>query len=336
MQKHSQLILYIILFSIIIIFAYSYRYFFYDQILWEGDSADIFVPVKIFLKNQISQYNIPEWNPFTHGGIEHANFPTNQVFYPFTYIFLWFDIFHQIQLFQLFHIVLFGIGMMFFLKEFELNLFSAGIGTFVFIFSNYYISESGFLDIIATLTYFPWILICLFKWIKTFNYKYSITIGMLFGLQFLAGHPQYFYYTFLACMIILIIKFKSIFSKKISLVAGNLFAASVIFFVVASPLLLSFFNFVLNTPEFVFEKNSNLAGLKVLNLFNVIIPDFTGLYNESLRNLWLPLRKFYISNTMRYVEYAGILPIFFMFIFFKYSEIQSHIKIIVAVFLYSD
>ncbi|HOK39737.1 MAG TPA: hypothetical protein PLD27_01675 [bacterium] len=314
----------IICFTFFIFLVFMLPYLISGKILWEGDAADIFLPNIFFIKQQLKLNNLPEWNPYIQGGIPYSNYPTSQTLYILYYFFIFLPPHHQIMWFQICHIILTFIGFFKLYNYLGCSFFSAIIGSILFVTSHYYTAQVGLLDIIATITYLPWILLYLFKWLDNNKLKFSYILGILSGFQFLAGHPQFWFYTLLLCLIILLFNLKKFFSKKIKFILFSFFIFILVFTFTSAPLLFTFYNFVLQSERnFIYLSNENYFGFKILNLLNIIIPHFTGYGDASLKNLWLPLKKYYYVPNSDYIEYIPIFSLILFLFFLKEKNVYK-------------
>jgi len=319
-----------------VLLLFSIQFVFYDGLFWEGDSADIFIPFKLFLKNQISLGNIPEWNPYTNGGHGFSNFPTSQIFYPLNYLFIKLDIFPEFFFFHLLHIIILSASFFSLMKYFRISDAAAGLAMLLFVTSEYYLAQLGLKDIIATISYMPLIILLVYKWIDNCRVKLSIAIGIISGLQFLAGHPQYLFYTFLISSIIFLCRIKDILKINKLKLFGNLILIFFVFTAATAPLLFSFYDLVRNSQRQTVDfTNSNNLGFKLLNLFNIFFYRFTGLGTGagSLINVWLPLKKYYIiSNGYFSLEFIKPAALTLMIIyFFKNKLIKKELALIIII-----
>ena len=66
----------------IVTLLFFWTYFLFDQALYAGDTAFVFVPFRRFLAEHLAQGTIPLWNSFLFGGTPALAESQYQVFYP--------------------------------------------------------------------------------------------------------------------------------------------------------------------------------------------------------------------------------------------------------------
>ncbi|MCF6148579.1 MAG: hypothetical protein E3K37_07965 [Candidatus Kuenenia sp.] len=80
---------------------------------------------------------------------------------------------------------------------FEEMILQGFVSAIVFMFNGIIISRLEFLSFISTFIWIPFLLYLLDKSINTFSLYYCLLTGFVFSIQFLAGHTQTFYYSYI-------------------------------------------------------------------------------------------------------------------------------------------
>lgn len=229
----------------------------------------------------------------------------------------------------LFHLFLAGCGTFLFLRSRKIEHFSAFIGAIIFTFCLRMIGHiyAGHTTIIYVISYFPITLYFTEKLIqaltgqtkkypeshrKTTIACYVITIGLLFGLQFLASHIQIFVYNLFFiflyfCYRIIYMErgfyFKDKEKKRLVLSAIVAFAAILIIFLLISAI--SIFNLFLLVQNYTRSEGTTLAFSSTTSLsFAESISFFLPYFFGNPDNYWGFAGNFWEGSV-----YVGLLPL---------------------------
>lgn len=163
-----------------------------------------FIPWRVFLLNSIQQGVIPLWNNLNGFGAPFIANYQSAAFYPPSWIlaiFYWLGdvgwLAYGFTLLTIAHLLLAGLGMVFFLRRLGLSTFAQNIGGLVFSLSGFMIYRTGFYSMIWTAAWLPWLLFAFTPnqrnekgtWLP--NIQGVIFISMLL----LAGHAQLAFYS---------------------------------------------------------------------------------------------------------------------------------------------
>ena len=171
--------------------------------LFWGTPSTQFVPWWEFAWNTILDGGFPLWNPWVGMGAPLVANYQSALFYPPYWAYLVFYVIGGIKFMTwgmtvivALHLIWAGLGTVKLLEDLGIGKFGQAIGGLAFALSGYLVSRAGFLSINATTAWIPWILY-FSKNLSTRNKKYIWMTGLVFGLQFLAGHAQTAWYTVL-------------------------------------------------------------------------------------------------------------------------------------------
>jgi hypothetical protein len=171
--------------------------------LFWGTPSTQFVPWWEFAWNTILEGGFPLWNPWVGMGAPLIANYQSALFYPPYWAYLVFYIIGGIKFMTwgmtvivTLHLIWAGLGTVKLLDDIGIGKLGQTIGGLAFALSGYLVSRAGFLSINATTAWIPWILYFV-KGLSTKNKKYIWMTGLVFGMQFLAGHAQTAWYTVL-------------------------------------------------------------------------------------------------------------------------------------------
>jgi len=173
---------------------------FFNKIIFEGKNyfiGDIysqFFPWKEFAKNSIQSGTLPFWDPFTFSGFPFLADIQKGVFYPGGIFFFIFDFSSALKIFIIVHFIIMGFSIFFFLKTLNFSSLAAFFGSFIYMFNTFTISKINFFNAIATLAFFPVLLILILKFILEKNFYNFILLILILCIEFLSGHPPLFFY----------------------------------------------------------------------------------------------------------------------------------------------
>lgn len=179
-----------------------------------GDFANLFWPMREYTFQTVWQQGIfPLWNHYTFMGTPHAATMQHGVFYPVNYlIYLIPPFIAETKLDILFHLILTGVGVWFFLRYvIKTSIPMAVTLGALFPCISWFWTNGDNLARMAGVSYIPWIfaILALFLAGKMKGVSFLFWHTVLLTLAFVTGHPQAFFYTlmlegfFFACSVII-------------------------------------------------------------------------------------------------------------------------------------
>jgi len=291
----------ILLFLCCVIIFFS-NVIFTDKIFFFRDMLNLFYPYRLFAAENIQNGIIPIWNPYTFFGQPFLANPETSLFYPFTILFYIFGFSIAYKLFIILHfclaLILFYIAARFLKAK---NSYSI-LASVSWAFGGYLVARIEFLSILGAAIWLPLSIIFLMQ-----NKK--MLLGLMFAFQIFAGHPQVFFYTIVFSLFFLNKK------KAITLTSSLIIA----FFLTAVQLL----------PFAEFVKNSNRAeGLTYEEASSVSLTP-----TEIIKNLFPKKNIDITGNYWLKSFYIGIIPLFFIFIYFFTGDKKLLLPLIIIVVL---
>ncbi|HEU0007198.1 MAG TPA: hypothetical protein VFS12_14535, partial [Terriglobia bacterium] len=160
-------------------------------------------PMTFFLVENLKQFSIPLWNPHIFSGLPSVADPQVSTFYPSKWLLallsagspLYYKL-YEAEL--LFHYFLAGLFMFRFLRGLGLLQFSALTGAFTFMFSGALAARAQHHTIVLAMAWVPLLFMYVRLAIVNASVPGAVKAGLIFGLQFLVGHPQTSVYTAVA------------------------------------------------------------------------------------------------------------------------------------------
>ena len=167
------------------------------------DAMSYYYPMTFFLVENLKQFSLPLWNPHIFAGLPSVADPQVSTFYPSKWLLALLSAGSPLsyKLYEaelLFHYFLAGLFMFRFLRSLGLLQFSALIGAFTFMFSGALVARAQHHTIILAMAWVPLIFMYVRQAVVNASVPSAVKAGLIFGLQFLVGHPQTSVYTAVA------------------------------------------------------------------------------------------------------------------------------------------
>lgn len=167
------------------------------------DVASYYYFLKSYAIDRLSHLSFPLWNAYYYSGHPFLANPDNFVFYPFSILFLIFDLPFAFTANTLFHIVLAGYGAYLFVNKITCSKLSGICSAIVFGFNSYMIHRifAGHINYIQAAALFPWIMYFLEIACSTLKFKYFLLLGFAYSFLLLSGVPQTAFYISLTMIV---------------------------------------------------------------------------------------------------------------------------------------
>ncbi len=161
------------------------------QALYWGDIGLYFLPMQVFLKQNLSAGRLPLWNPLIMCGTPCAGNPQTWPLYPVTALLPFVSATQFINLTVALHVWVAGLGTYAFARR------ALGVGpgpallaAVTFMFGGQLVSKEQFPNMVQASAWLPWVLLCLHKLLTKKRLQDALTLGLVLGLQLLAAHVQ--------------------------------------------------------------------------------------------------------------------------------------------------
>ncbi|MCE7989833.1 MAG: hypothetical protein DYG89_52470 [Caldilinea sp. CFX5] len=168
-----------------------------------GDLVSFLYPTYRFAAAQLQQWTLPLWNPHLYGGAPFISDIQAGFLYPpnLLLFLLWPDFpYRAMQWLTIGHLYWAGLGLYVFLRTWQwrpgqaLSRPAALFGALAFQFSDPLLIHLGNLNLIAVLSWLPWILAAYHQALHHRNRRWLALAALLFAIATYAGHAQSTFY----------------------------------------------------------------------------------------------------------------------------------------------
>lgn len=166
-----------------------------EKVLFWGTPLLQFYPWRELAVQMLRSGQLPLWNPHLGNGTPLAANLQSAIFYPLNALYLFVPVCWAMGYTAMLHVLLAGWFMYLYGRALELNRLPSVIGGLAYALSGYMVARLGFLTENAA---FPWIalLFCLVeRLVRRHDLFTALALGLVIGVQFLAGHAQTWTYS---------------------------------------------------------------------------------------------------------------------------------------------
>ena len=174
-----------------------YRLIFGEVLFWGLPSLQYY-PWRQFAFNELRHGRLPYWNPYVGGGAPLMANYQSAIFYPPNWIHLVVREAEAMSVLFFIHILWAGWGMWLFAKELGLSSIARGVSVLCFALGSYTLSQSGDFPLVNTAAWLPWLFWASFGLLTRHQMRYVGALGLVAGIQLLAGHLQTSWYSYIA------------------------------------------------------------------------------------------------------------------------------------------
>jgi len=185
---------------------------FYDILLGEHDiilsnaNQDLsneFLSAMKFGFQEIAKGNLPLWCPHIYSGLPFFGAFQSALLYPLNIIYLFLPLPMAINYSIILHIFLSGLFMYLWAYKRNLHFFACLLASFLFMFSGTVFIQvySGHLPHLCTMVWAPLLFLSVDGLSEKPSLKWCLSGMFAVAMQIFGGHPQYFFYTFVAVVI---------------------------------------------------------------------------------------------------------------------------------------
>jgi len=284
---------------LILLVIFFHKIIFTGQTYFVRDTLIQEFPWKTFAAEQIKSGKIPLWNPYTYSGMPFLANMQSAVFYPPNILFYFLPFVSAYKLYILFHFFLAGFFMYLLMKDFRVNEDAAFVSGFIFAFNGYLLTRIEFLSVLGASVWLPATFLLLRRCLKAGdNIKNVILLGIVFAVQFFAGHPQVLLYGIFLLLFYAVVN---------DIRRGRIKALTAL---AVSGLIAVLISAVQLIPSLEFFLHSTRAG----GLDYGIVSE-NSLSLKHLLNFFNPFLKYH-HNFWTFACYVGILPVLFSLLSF--------------------
>ncbi len=166
------------------------------------DTVALQYPLKMAAARQLWEGTVPVWLPNQMAGMPLLAHPETGVLYPLNLPFFLFPGPLMYGWVIILHYILAGVGFFLLCRTYGCSRLSCMFGALGFQFGSYFVSHIALLPLFFGMVWFPWILWGVEKDVRetekstvSWASKGALIVALFFGLQVLAGAPQFTYYT---------------------------------------------------------------------------------------------------------------------------------------------
>lgn len=261
-----------LLIFLIIDLLFFYPVIFSDQVFFFGDTLTQRVPSMVYWRQRLLQGELPLWNPYIFAGLPHlADLSTNTLS-PFNLAYLLIpNPLRTLSILALFEVFLSSVFMYLFLFRF-FKPTPALFGAIAFTYSGTTLAAINDINSLQGIILIPLVLLTVHKFVLHPSQQNLLLIPLALTFQFISGHPQYSYYTWLLTACYLFIFLPRPLIKK----ATSTIAIFSLFFCLSAVQLLPFLELSQQTYRPDNLEFSSQNSLQLLDLPHFIFADIYG------------------------------------------------------------
>lgn len=174
-----------------------------DQVLGDGatDLQKQFIHWRPFGFENLANGHLPLWNPHIYGGTQYFGGFQAALLYPPNWLYLCLPLGPAVNIGVALHVFLAGWFMYFWVRHRGLHVVASVLAGVLFMFGGTYSPHifAGHLPNLCTMVWGPLILLAIDGWFSRRTLPWLLLGGGALTMQILAGHPQYVFYTAVAC-----------------------------------------------------------------------------------------------------------------------------------------
>ncbi|MBV9849658.1 MAG: YfhO family protein [Armatimonadetes bacterium] len=250
-----------------------------------GDIVQAFYPSKHYLRASLAAGRLPLWQPYTFSGTPFlANCQRSGLFYPDVFLWLLLPLRWAFVLDQAAHLFSAAAGMFALTWFYTRTRAASFLAALSFAFSTFFASKvlAGHLQLMQTMTWLPWIMLCYEKALERGRLsRWALLGGVLLAVSILAGYPE----IDLIFLVVLGLRFvwdlpsrdPATDGTRRRALVGNTLALIVPAFGLAAVQLLPTLEYVSQSQRFATDYAAIRArSLPPVGLLTLIVPDLLG------------------------------------------------------------
>jgi len=167
-----------------------------------SDLLELHLPFKYILHDAYTHGHIPLWTPYLSNGFPILAEGQSGVLYPLHILLAFLSPTLGLNYSILFAFSIAGVGAyLYALRMPKMNRFGAFSVAVVFMFCSFFVARLKHINMIVVAAYLPWSLYCIKRAIElNIKFIWFVALGVIWGLQLLAGHPHMFFLCALICV----------------------------------------------------------------------------------------------------------------------------------------
>jgi hypothetical protein len=184
---------------------FAFTLFFYWKILFTNramfvwDAVGFFYPYLSFVHEELRHFRFPLWIPYALSGYPIIADPEAQIFYPINWLFVVVNPFSPlpfklVEIQIILHFFLAGLFMYLLARDFTREAVSALLGAVVFMSSGAMVAHTEHMASVDAMAWYPLVFLLARRGLLEGKFVYTISAGVVFGLENLTGHAQHAVY----------------------------------------------------------------------------------------------------------------------------------------------
>lgn len=169
-----------------------------DEVYYSGDIARIYLPQRVALSKSLATCSIPWWSAEIGSGYPILAEGEMGALYPLNWLLYWlFPPELGLTASIVLHYVITGVGFYLYARSMKLSAGAAYLGGMVWTLGGFNVAHLSHISILTVAAWLPWMFLCTHKLLvatetegRTRRWMWALELALVFGLQFLAGHPQ--------------------------------------------------------------------------------------------------------------------------------------------------
>ncbi|MBI3342771.1 hypothetical protein HY032_01295 [Candidatus Gottesmanbacteria bacterium] len=231
------------------------------------------IPSKVFLAEELKQGRFPLWNPYIFSGTPFFADINLSLLHPLNLLYLVLPPFRALTVGILVLFLVSISGMYVLGRTLRLGRFGSLVGAVVFGFSGSLVVYANNIPILQVAVLLPWVLAVWIRYLERPTGKRLVAFVLMAAFQFISGHPQFTYYTWLILAAYTAVVSSLSWGKRL----GYLVKAAIFVSLVSSIQAIPFIQFVLASTrmgrDFAF---ATIDSAHPLSLVRLIIPGIVG------------------------------------------------------------
>ena len=178
---------------------------------WEDFIKQMY-PFRLYNAVELRSGQFPFWSPYLFGGIPYFAMIDTAVLYPLDWLFILFVkgdtlSYTVVELQSIAHLLLYGSGVYFLCRNFEISRPAACVAGISAMFSGRLIHQMFNTSMLNPYAWYPWVVLFFFRAIDRRSLSNAIIGGFALGVAILAGHTQIVFYLFYSLLILFLVTF---------------------------------------------------------------------------------------------------------------------------------
>jgi hypothetical protein len=181
---------------------FFYRIVLLGKTFWGGDVEFFFYPTRVALANALREghWRSILWSPYIFGGYPLFAEGQTGTLYPLNLL-LGLPYLSPLATYNALIVLHYFLGSAFtytYARVIGIERIGALVSSIVFAFSGFLVSHLAHMSLMNAAIWLPLIFLFTELWLIKKNWRFLLLVGLVLGIQFLAGHPQVMLMTFLA------------------------------------------------------------------------------------------------------------------------------------------